>query len=110
MFRRDLIQRAIEELSDAVARALKLSRDHQTAEALQCLREAKGALPIVPGMLEDMAPATLIEQLGAQPAEALARVLALEADLLDQLGRSMLASRPRQQSDQLLMQLGRTRG
>jgi hypothetical protein len=107
MFRQDLIKRAIEQLGEALARALKLSRNDRPGEALECLREAKGALPIVPGMLEDMAPTTLIEQLGAEPAEALARMLAMEADLLDRLGRSLLAARPRRQSEQLMAELER---
>jgi hypothetical protein len=107
MFRQDLIQRAIEQLAAALARALKLSQSAQPAEALDALREAKGALPIVPGMLEDMPAATLIENLGRESAAALARVLAMEADLLDQLGRSLLGARPRLQSKRLLAELGR---
>jgi hypothetical protein len=109
MFRQDLIKRAIEQLGDALARALKLSRDDQPGQALESLREAKGALPIVPGMLEDMSPATLIETLGPASSEVLARVLATEADLLDRLGRSLLAERPRRQSRQLLALLGAAR-
>jgi hypothetical protein len=108
MFRQDLIKRAIEQLSAALARALKLSHDDRSTEALECLREATSALPIVPGMLEDMAPQTLLETLGPESAQALARVLALEATLLDRLGRSLLAARPRRQSDQLLALLERT--
>jgi hypothetical protein len=50
----------------------------------------------------------LIEALGPESAEALARLLALEASLLDQLGRSLLAGRPRRQSDQLLERLGQS--
>lgn len=101
MFRQDLIKRAIEQLGDALARALKLARDDQPAQALESLREAKGALPIVPGMLEDMSAEALIETLGPASSEVLARVLAAEADLLDRLGRSLLAERPRRQSRQL---------
>jgi hypothetical protein len=106
MFRQDLIQRAIEQLAAALARALKLSQSARPAEALESLREAKASLPVVPGMLEDMPPATLIENLGPESAEALARLLAMEANLLDQLGRSLLAARPRQQSERLMTELG----
>jgi hypothetical protein len=107
MFRQDLIQRAIERLAAALARALKLSQGAEPAAALEALRDAKGALPLVPGMLEDMPPATLIENVGRESAAALARVLAMEADLLDQLGRSPLAARPRRQSEQLTAELAR---
>jgi hypothetical protein len=49
-----------------------------------------------------MAPETLIDALRPESAEALARLLALEATVLDPLGRSLLAGRPRRQSEQLL--------
>jgi hypothetical protein len=100
MFRQDLIKRAIEQLGEALARALRLSQS-QPSEALECLREAKGALPIVPGMLDDMSPEDLLESLGPESAEALARVLAAEADLLEKQGRPFLAARPRRQSERL---------
>jgi hypothetical protein len=44
MFRQDMIRRAIEQLAAALARAAGLSRGEQHAEALEVLREAKGAL------------------------------------------------------------------
>jgi hypothetical protein len=105
MFRQDWIQRAIEQLGAALARAAGLSRSEQHAEALEVLREAKGALPLVPGVLEDMDVPTLIESLGVEQAELLARLLAAEADLLDRMGRSLLAQRPRRRSRQLFEQL-----
>jgi hypothetical protein len=107
MYRQDLIRRAIEQLGAALARALRLSQS-QPSEALECLREAKSALPIVPGMLDDLSPEELFESLGRQSADVLARVLAAEADLLERQGRPLLAARPRRQSERLQALLGRT--
>lgn len=107
MFRQDYIRRAIEQLSAALGRALGLAPTQPT-EALECLREAKGALPIVPGMLDDMSPEDLLESLGPQSAEVLARVLAMEADLLEKQGRTLLAARPRRQSERLRTLLSHT--
>jgi hypothetical protein len=70
LFRQDMIQRAIEQLAAALARAAGFSRAEQPAEALEALREARGALPIVPGMLEDMDAQQLIESLGAEQRAA----------------------------------------
>jgi hypothetical protein len=100
-----MLQRAIEQLAAALAKAAGLSRTGQHAEALEAVREAKGALPLVPGMLEDMDVQTLIEALGVEQAELLARVLASEADLHERMGRPLLAERPRRRSRELLERL-----
>jgi hypothetical protein len=100
-----MLQRAIEQLAAALAKAAGLSRAGQHAEALEAVREAKGALPLVPGMLEDMDVQTLIESLGVEQAELLARVLAVEADLHERLGRPLLAERPRRRSRELFERL-----
>jgi hypothetical protein len=105
LFRQDMIQRAIEQLGAALASLLGLSLAGKHAEALEAVREAKGALPLVPGMLEDMDVQTLIESLGVEQAELLARVLAVEADLHERLGRPLLAERPRRRSRELFERL-----
>jgi len=105
LLRQDMIKRAVEQLGAALARAAGLSRTEQHAEALEALREAKGALPIVPGMLEDMDAQGLIESLGVEQAELLARLLAAEADLHDRMGRPLLAQRPRRRSRELFERL-----
>jgi hypothetical protein len=107
LFRQDWIQRVIEQFAAALAKIAGLAHAGQHAEALEALREAKGALPIVPGMLEDMDVRTLIESLGVEQAELLARLLAAEADLHDRMGRPLLAQRPRRRSQELFEQLAR---
>jgi hypothetical protein len=107
LFRQDWIQRVIEQFAAALAKTAGLSHAGQHAEALEALREAKGALPLVPGMLEDMDVQELIESLGAEQARLLARLLAAEADLHDRMGRPLLAERPRRRSVGLLEQLDR---
>jgi hypothetical protein len=101
MYRQDFLKRAIEQLAAALARAAGLARSDQPREALECLAEAEGALPLVPGMLDDMDAASLLETLGADFAALLADVLAFEADLQERLGRPLLAQRPRRQSERL---------
>jgi hypothetical protein len=105
LFRQDWIKRAIEQFAAALAKAAGLSHAGQHTEALEALREAKGALPIVPGMLEDMDVQALIESLGVEQAQLLARLLAAEADLHDRMGRPLLAQRPRRRSRELFEQL-----
>lgn len=100
-----MLQRAIEQLAAALARAVGRSRTEQHAEALEALRAAKSALPLVPGMLEDMDVQRLIESLGVEQAELLARVLAAEADLHERMGRPLLAERPRRRSRELFERL-----
>lgn len=109
MYRQDYFQRAIEQLAAALARAAGLARSEQPSEALECLREAEGALPVVPGMLEDMDAATLIETVGAEFAALLGEVLALQAELQERLGRPLLATRPRRQSERLRAALASAR-
>ena len=110
MFRKDWLQTAIEQLAAALARAAGLSRAGHDAEALESLREAKGGLPIVPAMLEDVPVQSLIDALGAEQAELLARLLGAEADLLERMGRSLLAQRPRRRSRELFEQLQKAPG
>lgn len=110
MFRRDWLQNAIEQLAAALARAAGLSRAGHDTQALEALREAKGGLPLVPGLLEDVPVQSLIDSLGVEQAELLARLLAAEADLLDRMGRSLLAERPRRRSRELFERLGKAPG
>jgi hypothetical protein len=105
LFRQDMIQRAIEQLGAALASLLGLSLAGKHAEALEAVREAKGALPLVPGMLEDMDVRELIESLGVEHARLLARLLQAEADLHDRMGRPLLAQRPRRRSRELFAEL-----
>jgi hypothetical protein len=101
MYQQDFLKRAIQQLGAALGRALGLAGEKKPAEALQILRDAKSELPLSPGMIEELDVATLIEKLGADNAAVLARILALEADLQEQIGRGLLAARPRQRSGEI---------
>jgi hypothetical protein len=107
MLRQDLLKRAIEQLAAALARAMGYRASGQDLQALECLNEAKGALPLVPGMLDDLDAAALLAALGHEAARALATVLAEEAALHEAAGRSVLAARRRSKSEQLLALLER---
>lgn len=107
MYQQDFIKRAIQQLGAALARALGLAVEKKPAAALQVLRDARSELPIGPSMIEELDVATLIDKLGAESAEQLARILALEADLQEQLGRGVLAERPRRRSLEIMEGLPR---
>lgn len=87
MFQQDLVVRAIEQLGDAVARLVGLLRDAPPAEVLEAIEDAKGALPLVPGMVDHVDAATLFKMLGQQQTVFLAKILGIEAEAFDQLGR-----------------------
>lgn len=108
MLRQDLLKRAIEQLAAALARAMGYRASGQDLQALECLNEAKGSLPLVPGMLEDLDAAALLSSLGPEAARALATVLAEEAALHERAGRSVFAARRRSKSEQLLELLARS--
>lgn len=107
MYEQDFLKRAIAQLGAALARALGLAAQKKPAEALQVLRDAKSELPLSPGMIEELDVPSLIEKLGAENAAVLARILALEAELQESVGRGMLAERPRKRSREILSWLAR---
>lgn len=110
MYQQDFLKRAIQQLGAALARAMGLAQEKKPAAALQVLREGMSELPIGPSMIEELDVATLVEKLGPESAETLARILALEAELQDQLGRGMLAERPRKRSLEITAELARRAG
>ncbi|MET0410203.1 MAG: hypothetical protein ABW217_02855 [Polyangiaceae bacterium] len=110
MYQQDFLKRAIEQLGAALARALGLAAEKKPAAALQVLRDARSELPIGPSMIEELDVVTLVDKLGPDSAETLARILALEADLQEQLGRGMLAERPRKRSGEITAALARRAG
>ena len=95
MFRQDVILRAIEQIAAAIAKALGFAQAAQFQEALDAVREGKSALPIMPGMVDDMAPEALFQLLGKEHSLALAALLDAEADVLAGLKRDVLAERSR---------------
>jgi hypothetical protein len=99
---RDWIQRLIEQVGEALARAAGLARKDQHAEALDCIRQAQGQLRIVPGLIDHSDPEALFELLGPEQSRALGQLLAAEAEALSALGREPFARRARERSRQLL--------
>jgi hypothetical protein len=107
MYQQDFLKRAIEQLGAALGRALGLAAEKKPAEALQVLRDARSELPMGPGMVEELDVVTLIDKLGPESAEKLSRILALEAELQAQLGRGLLAERPRRRSEDIARELAK---
>lgn len=107
MYQQDFLKRAIQQLGAALGRALGLAGEKKPAAALQVLRDARSELPIGPSMIEELDVVTLIDKLGPDSAETLARILALEAELQDTLGRGMLAERPRKRGLEITAELAR---
>jgi hypothetical protein len=66
--------------------------------ALDAVRDGKSALPIVPGMVDDMAPEALSQLLGNEQSLALVALLDAEADALAGLKRDVLAKRTRRRA------------
>jgi hypothetical protein len=95
MFRQDVILRAIEQIAAAIAKTLGFARAEQFEEALDAVRDGKSALPIVPGMVDAMAPEALFQLLGKEYSLALVALLDAEADALAGLKRDVLAERSR---------------
>src|SRR5688572_9978473 len=91
MFRQDIILRAIEQIAAAIAKALGFARAEQFQEALDAVREGKSALPIVPGMVDALAPEALLQLLGKEHSLALVALFDAEADALAGLERDVLA-------------------
>jgi hypothetical protein len=98
MFRQDVILRAIEQLAAAIAKTLGFVGAAQFEEALEAVRDGKSALPIVPGMVDDMAPEALFQLLGKEQSLALVALLDAEADALAGLKRDVLAERSRRRA------------
>lgn len=65
MLRDGYIERAIEKLAAAVARAAGLRQAGSPKEALEELRDARSNLPVVPGVLDVLSPQDLRRALGS---------------------------------------------
>lgn len=86
MIRQDFLMRALAQLADAIARALGQKRE-DPEQALETLRAAKAALPLVPGLLERTSAEELPALIGSpELREALADLFELESQLLKERG------------------------
>lgn len=65
MLRDGYIERAIQKLGEAVARAVGLRDAGKLDEALAELQAAKAGLPLVPGVLDVLSPKDLRQALGS---------------------------------------------
>jgi hypothetical protein len=93
MYRDDYLTRLFRQLMEAAGRALGLRATHPE-EALQAIEDAKRGLPLVPGALESMSMATVVELLGgAEPALGLAHLYRAEAEVRAQLQDEAAATR-----------------
>jgi hypothetical protein len=93
MYRDDYLQRIFRQMMEAVGRALGL-RAKQPEQALQAIEDAKRGLPLVPGALDSMSIATVLELLGgAEPALGLAHLYRVEAEVRAQLHDAQAAKR-----------------
>lgn len=107
MLRQDFVLRAIHQLGEALARIVGLRREDKQVEALEAIARAKDALPLVPGMVDQLSVPDLISTL---EDEALTRQLAQlyqhEAELHYQRGDHPRAIRTLARSKALLEALG----
>lgn len=94
MLRDGYIERAIQKLAEAVARAVGLRTAGKAEEALEHIQAAKAALPVVPGVLEVLSAKDLRQALGADEVVArYAELLREEALAYMAIGREREAVR-----------------
>jgi hypothetical protein len=93
-----VFMRAIEQLAAAIAKALGFVGVAQFEDALVAVRDGKSALPIAPGMVDDMGPEALFQLLWKEHSLALVALLDAEADALAGLKRDVLAERSRRRA------------
>lgn len=95
MFQQDMIKRAIEQLAAAVARVLGLVQAQDNEQALLAAKEAKRALPLVPGMIDTLPASGLFRLLGEHQSGPLVELFLAEAQALEALGRTPEATKLR---------------
>lgn len=103
MLQRDFILRAIEELAGAIAAVAGLRRKNELQEALKAVEDAKSKLPLVPGLIDQLAPEALLRVIeDVQLREQLAALFQHEAELCYLLGHTARAVRCLSRSKALL--------
>jgi hypothetical protein len=88
-FRRDYIERLIQKLAEAIARALGVARAGRTDEGIEMLEDAVASgygMPLP--MLLKLTPATVFSLLGPDRARLLAEALRAHASMLELAGRA----------------------
>lgn len=108
MLKQDHILKALQKAAEVMARAVGLHREGQSEEALGELTEAYRALLKVDAhTFEQVDSKTLARILGpADVTRRIARLLALEASLLESLGRAEGVKQKRTRAVELYLQVG----
>jgi hypothetical protein len=107
MLRDGYIERAIQKLAAAVARAAGLREAGNAKEALEELRDAKANLPVVPGVLDVLSPRDLRRALGSDDVVMqLVDTLRQEALGYLSLGLEREAVRAQHRAERLAAELG----
>lgn len=101
MLQQDVIVRMIQQLGEAVARIMGLPRTTPLADVLQAIEDAKGALPLVPGMVDHTGASALSKMLGREQCALLGQLLLKEAEVLEQMNRGAKASLRRKRGNEL---------
>lgn len=104
--RQDYIERLIQKLAEAIARALGVARSGRTDEGIALLEDAVASgfgLPLT--MLLKLTPETVRSLVGIERAPALAEALRAHAEMLRSAGRAVEAMA----SDRLAGELERQR-
>jgi hypothetical protein len=107
MLRDGYVERAIQKLAAALARAIGLREAGKSEDALAELQAAKGALPLVPGVVDMLSPRDLLRALGSNEVAAqLVGILREEALAHVALGREREAIRALRRAERLTAELG----
>ncbi|HEY3495670.1 MAG TPA: hypothetical protein VGK73_13325, partial [Polyangiaceae bacterium] len=89
VFRRDYIERLIQKLAEAIARALGRARSGETEEGLAVVEKAIASELGMPlAMLLKLTPRTIVNLLGEEKARLLAQALEARGEILKLAGRS----------------------
>ena len=89
MFRRDYIERLIQKMAEAIARALGRARSGQTEEGLALVEKAIASELGMPlAMLLKLTPRTIVNLLGEEKARLLGQALEARGEILKLAGRA----------------------
>lgn len=88
-FRRDYIERLIQKMAEAIARALGLARAGKTEEGIDTVEKAIASELGMPlAMLLKLTPKTMVNLLGEEKARLLVDALRARAEMLQLAGRT----------------------
>jgi hypothetical protein len=98
--RRDFIERLIQKMAEAIARALGLAKSGATEEGIKAVETAVAAELGMPlPMLLKLTPTTIVSLLGTEKARLLVDALRAHAEMLELAGRPLEARDSRATAD-----------